>query len=75
LRECGPLPLGVLSSKLALPTLTIQRVVEPYLLKEDFITKTRASVRLITEKGIKQLSDISYNIGNERMEDRNGDGE
>jgi Holliday junction DNA helicase RuvB len=55
LMEYGRLPLGVLSSKLSLPTLTIQRVIEPYLLKEDFITKTTASIRVITEKGIKHL--------------------
>jgi Holliday junction DNA helicase RuvB len=62
LMESGPLSLGVLSSKLSLPALTIQRVVEPYLLKEDFITKTRASVRVITEKGIKHIEDSSLSF-------------
>jgi Holliday junction DNA helicase RuvB len=59
LSEHGRLSLGVLSSKLSLPSLTIQRVVEPYLLKENFITKTTASARLITEKGIKHLENKS----------------
>jgi Holliday junction DNA helicase RuvB len=59
LLEHGLLLLGVLSSKLSLPTLTIQRVVEPYLLKEDFITKTRTSARVITEKGRKHLENSS----------------
>lgn len=57
LSEHGRLSLGVLSSKLGQQALTIQMVVEPYLLKEDFITKTTASVRVITEKGIKHLED------------------
>lgn len=47
--EEGKASLGVLSSKLSLPSLTIQRVVEPYLLKEGFIAKEK-SVRKITEK-------------------------
>lgn len=59
LSEHGRLSLGVLSSKLSLPALTIQRVVEPYLLKENFITKTTASVRVITEKGKKHLENGS----------------
>lgn len=62
LLECGPTTLGVLSSKISLPTLTIQRVVEPYLLKEDFITKTRASVRVITEKGRKHIENGSLSF-------------
>ena len=55
LSENGRTPLSVLSSKLSLPAMTVQRVIEPYLLKEDFITKTTTSARAITEKGIKQL--------------------
>lgn len=50
LQEHGRTSLGVLSSKLSLPALTIQRVVEPYLLKECFIIKDK-SARVITEKG------------------------
>ncbi|MHC4727943.1 MAG: Holliday junction DNA helicase RuvB C-terminal domain-containing protein [Planctomycetota bacterium] len=55
LLECGQSSLGVLSSKLSLPVLTIQKVVEPYLLKEGFITKEKSSVRVITEKGRKHI--------------------
>jgi Holliday junction resolvasome RuvABC ATP-dependent DNA helicase subunit len=55
LLEHGRLPLGVLSSKLSLPALTIQRVVEPYLFKEDFVTKDKSSFRLITQKGIEHI--------------------
>lgn len=51
LREYGHSTLGVLSSKLSLPDLTIQRIVEPYLLKEGFIIKDKSSVRVITQKG------------------------
>jgi Holliday junction DNA helicase RuvB len=50
LLECPKTSLGVLSSKLSLPGQTIQRVVEPYLLKEGFIMKDK-SVRIITHKG------------------------
>jgi Holliday junction DNA helicase RuvB len=55
LLEYGRLSLGVLSSKLSLPILTIQRVVEPYLLKEDFITKDKSSFRVITPKGVEHI--------------------
>ena len=51
LLECGPTSLGVVSSKLSLPTQTLQRIVEPYLLKEGFIFKNKSSARVITEKG------------------------
>jgi len=59
LLECSRVSLGVLSSKLSLPALTVQRVVEPYLLKEAFITKDKSSVRLITEKGKEHIESIS----------------
>jgi len=58
LLECGRSSLGVLSSKLSLPAFTIQRVVEPYLLKECFITKDK-SVRIITEKGKSHIENTS----------------
>ncbi|MCJ7776958.1 MAG: AAA family ATPase [Sedimentisphaerales bacterium] len=59
LLEDGPTPLGVLSSKLSLPFLTIQRVVEPYLFQEGFVTKQKCSLRAITEKGIGHVSSTS----------------
>jgi len=55
LHENGALALNVLSSKLSLPAPTLQRVVEPYLLKEGFILKDRASLRLLTAKGRNHL--------------------
>ena len=55
LLEYGSSPLNVLSSKLSLPALTLQRVIEPYLLKEGFILKDRASLRLLTAKGRNHL--------------------
>jgi len=58
LLECGKSSLGVLSSKLSLPSLTIQRVVEPYLLKEGFIVKENC-VRKITKKGRNHIENHS----------------
>ena len=59
LLESGQTPLGVLSSKLSLPTLTLQRIVEPYLLKEGFITKGKSSLRVITQKGREHVEGAS----------------
>jgi len=53
--ECGRTNLGVISSKLALPSLTIQRIVEPYLLKEGLITKDTSYLRVITKEGIEHI--------------------
>jgi Holliday junction DNA helicase RuvB len=55
LLECGPAPLNVLSSKLSLPTHTIQSVLEPYLIKEGFIIKEKTSLRVLTDKGRKHI--------------------
>ena len=55
LLECGRAPLGVISSKLTLPSLTIQRVVEPYLLKEGLIAKDKSYLRVITSEGMEHL--------------------
>jgi len=59
LEEYGQVSLSVLSSKLSLPAATIQRVVEPYLLKEGFILKQKSSLREITAKGKKHIGNIS----------------
>ena len=59
LLECGQSTLGVISSKLSLPALTIQRVVEPYLLKEVFIIKDKSAIRIITAKGRKHIESTS----------------
>jgi len=59
LAKYGRLPLGVLSSKLSLPSLTLTRVVEPYLLREGFVTKDKTSARVITQKGIEHITNTS----------------
>ncbi len=71
LLESGRSSLGVLSSKLSLPALTIQRVVEPYLLKESFITKAKSSIRIITEKGRKHIENTSLPSKQRRLKDKN----
>jgi len=60
LYDCGPSALGILSSRLSLPTLTIQRVIEPYLFKEGFVIKGKSSVREITEKGREHIENTKY---------------
>ncbi|MFC1675796.1 AAA family ATPase [Planctomycetota bacterium] len=60
LYDCGPSALGILSSRLSLPTLTIQRVIEPYLLKEGFVIKGKSSVREITEKGRGHIENTKF---------------
>jgi Holliday junction DNA helicase RuvB len=59
LAESGPTALGELSSKLSLPARTIQTVVEPYLLKEGFITKGKSSLRTVTEMGKRHIESAS----------------
>jgi len=71
LLECGQSSLGVLSSKLSLPALTIQRVVEPYILKEGFVIKGKSSVRVITEKGRKHVESTSLPSKRWRLKDKN----
>jgi Holliday junction DNA helicase RuvB len=51
LAKNGPTQLSILSSKLEMPPLTIQRVVEPYLFKEGFVAKGKSALRVLTEKG------------------------
>jgi Holliday junction DNA helicase RuvB len=63
LLEQNPSPLGVLSAKLGLPPQTVQKVVEPYLIKSGFVTKGRSSHRLITEKGIEHMKTKSSRSG------------
>ena len=51
----GRASLNILSAKLGLPHLTVQRVIEPYLIREDLITKDRSSLRVITDKGRRHI--------------------
>ncbi|MHC4759195.1 MAG: Holliday junction DNA helicase RuvB C-terminal domain-containing protein [Planctomycetota bacterium] len=59
--ECGKASLGVLSSKVSLPGLTIQKIVEPYLLKEGLIIKDN-SIRIITQKGREHVMKASEKV-------------
>lgn len=56
-------PLNVISARLGLPSQTIQRVVEPYLIQAGFITKGKSSNRVITDKGLKHMKNISSKSG------------
>ena len=58
LYESGSSTLNVISSKMAEPSYTVQKVIEPYLLREGFITKGKNSARNITRKGIEHMSKI-----------------
>jgi Holliday junction DNA helicase RuvB len=60
LLESGRTSLGVLSSKLSLPALTIQRVIEPYLVKEGYVTKDESSARILTDKGREHIQNVSF---------------
>lgn len=59
LHKHGPTAANVLASRLLLPTLTLQRVVEPYLLRTELITKDRSSRRAITEQGRRHIENNS----------------
>ncbi|MEN6335154.1 MAG: Holliday junction DNA helicase RuvB C-terminal domain-containing protein [Phycisphaerales bacterium] len=62
LAQGGPASLGALSAKLGLPALTIQRVVEPYLIRQDLVTKGKSSARILTEKGRRHLETTAWPI-------------
>lgn len=55
LAQSGPTPLVALSARLGLPPLTIQRVIEPYLIREEFVTKGKSSARIITNRGRRHI--------------------
>ncbi|MBM4103119.1 MAG: AAA family ATPase [Planctomycetes bacterium] len=59
--EYGKASLGVLSSKISLPGLTVQRIIEPYLIQEGFIVKDN-SIRVITQKGKEHVMNTSHKI-------------
>lgn len=60
LREADQAPLNVLSAKLGLPSRTIQNVVEPYLIREGFITKGRQSTRMLAQRGRSHLETTAW---------------
>ena len=51
----GPSPLNLISSRLSKPESTVSRVLEPYLIRNDFVIKDRHSLRIITSKGKTHL--------------------
>ena len=51
----GPTPLNLISSRLAKPESTVARVLEPYLIRNDFVIKDTHSLRIITSKGKTHL--------------------
>jgi holliday junction DNA helicase RuvB len=50
--------LNVVSSQLGLPSKTIQDVIEPYLIREQFVTKNSNSMRGLTLKAKQHLKTI-----------------
>jgi Holliday junction DNA helicase RuvB len=56
LHELGQSPLNIISSKMDESSETIRKVIEPYLLREGFMTKHRNAIRQITEKGIEHIN-------------------
>ena len=55
LNESGSSALNVISSKMAESSYTVQKVIEPYLLREGFIIRDKSSARKITQKGIDHI--------------------
>jgi len=70
--EGGPSKLCVLSSRLSLPSLTLQRVLEPYLLKEGLVIQDDSSMRAITRKGRQYLETTSPLFGQARIGEAHG---
>jgi len=56
----GHVALNVISSKLGLPSKTIQDIIEPYLIRENLVTKDRYSMRVITQEGRNHVEAISF---------------
>jgi len=57
----GPVGVETIATSIGEEVTTIEDVVEPYLLQEGFIKRTRSG-RIATEKAYKSLG-ISYNVG------------
>ena len=62
LAQVGLASLGALSAKLGLPPLTIQRVVEPYLIRQDLVTKGKSSARILTDKGRRHVETTAWPV-------------
>lgn len=59
LMERGQAALGEISAILSISPYTIQKIIEPYLFREGFAFKGKASKRIITEKGSLHLTKSS----------------
>ena len=57
----GPVGVETIATSIGEEVTTVEDVVEPYLLQEGFIKRTRSG-RIATEKAYKSL-DYSYNVG------------
>jgi len=57
----GPVGVETIATSIGEEVTTIEDVVEPYLLQEGYIKRTRSG-RIATEKAYKSLG-ISYNVG------------
>lgn len=62
LNEYGSSTLNVISSKMAESSYTVQKVIEPYLLREGFLIKSTNSTRKITQKGIGHITKIQKGL-------------
>jgi len=58
----GPSPLNLISSRLSKPESTVSRVLEPYLIRNDFVIKDKHSLRIITSKGKAHLEKTNCEI-------------
>ena len=47
--------LSTISSKLGVPSKTILELIEPYLIKENFVTVDQHSMRILTDKGVRHM--------------------
>ncbi len=52
----GYASLGEISAGISLPTSTIQKVIEPYLIWAGYASKGKSYLRIITEKGLKHMT-------------------
>jgi len=62
LARSDPASLGALSAKLGLPPQTIQRVIEPYLIRQDLVTKGKSSERILTDKGRRHVETTAWPV-------------
>jgi Holliday junction resolvasome RuvABC ATP-dependent DNA helicase subunit len=58
----GSAPLNALSAKLDLPPQTLYRVIEPYLIRMDLVTKGKSSARVITERGRRYIESTAWPV-------------